>query len=180
MVRSFACTRMSPTVRVRTPSGRRFWAMPQRLTRSFMPSSVNYAAEVVGFCGRKFLYSVCRKMDFGFFQFPSARRGRPRSSAAQAQRPAACGRISLASHSRQARHPPYFHQPESQPRSCIWNTTEKFDSLARQYADDAGLRKFANESVLSRTVQNWGQKTWSSRHGSQRLTTHSSFASTIT
>jgi hypothetical protein len=43
-------------------------------------------------------------------------------------------------------------------RARVWNTTDKFDSLARQYADNAGLRKIANKSVFSRTVQNWGQK----------------------
>jgi len=43
-------------------------------------------------------------------------------------------------------------------RARIWNTTDKFDSLSRQYADAAGLRKIANESVFSRTVQSWGQK----------------------
>jgi hypothetical protein len=43
-------------------------------------------------------------------------------------------------------------------RARIWNTTAKFDALARQYADDAGLRKIADESVFSRTVQSWGQK----------------------
>ncbi len=43
-------------------------------------------------------------------------------------------------------------------RARIWNTTDKFDSLARQYADQAGLRKIANESAISRTVQSWGQK----------------------
>lgn len=34
----------------------------------------------------------------------------------------------------------------------VWDATGAFDSLARQYAHDAGLRKFAERSSLSRTV----------------------------
>lgn len=43
-------------------------------------------------------------------------------------------------------------------RARVWNTGDKFDVLARKYAENAGLRKIAGESVFSRTVQNWGQK----------------------
>jgi len=39
----------------------------------------------------------------------------------------------------------------------VWDVMQDFDSLARQYAEDAGLRKFAEDSVVSRTVQSWGQ-----------------------
>ncbi|MGD1211866.1 MAG: Kdo hydroxylase family protein [Candidatus Acidiferrales bacterium] len=40
----------------------------------------------------------------------------------------------------------------------IWHTTQDFESLARQYAQDAGLQRCAEDSVVSRTVQNWGEK----------------------
>ena len=41
----------------------------------------------------------------------------------------------------------------------MWNTTESFESLARQFAEGAGLREIAeDDSVISRTVQNWGEK----------------------
>lgn len=34
----------------------------------------------------------------------------------------------------------------------VWNTTGAFDELARKYAEDAGLKKFASESALTRAV----------------------------
>lgn len=40
----------------------------------------------------------------------------------------------------------------------VWNTTEKFEVLARRYAEDAGLQRIAEDSWLSRTVQDWGEK----------------------
>ncbi|MGA9884098.1 MAG: Kdo hydroxylase family protein [Candidatus Acidiferrales bacterium] len=40
----------------------------------------------------------------------------------------------------------------------VWNTTGAFDSLARRYADDAGLRKFAAQSELSRTMNGIAEK----------------------
>jgi hypothetical protein len=44
-------------------------------------------------------------------------------------------------------------------RPRVWNTTENFESLARQFAESAGLREIAeDDSVISRTVQNWGEK----------------------
>jgi hypothetical protein len=44
-------------------------------------------------------------------------------------------------------------------RARVWNTKEGFESLARQFANDAGLPQIAeNDSVVSRTVQNWGEK----------------------
>lgn len=39
----------------------------------------------------------------------------------------------------------------------VWDVMQDFDTLARQYAEDAGLRKFAENSLVSRTVQSWGQ-----------------------
>ncbi|HUO33922.1 MAG TPA: Kdo hydroxylase family protein [Candidatus Acidoferrum sp.] len=44
-------------------------------------------------------------------------------------------------------------------RPRVWNTTESFDTLAKQYAEAAGLHEIAEEDgFLSRTVQNWGAK----------------------
>ena len=41
----------------------------------------------------------------------------------------------------------------------VWNTTEKFEALARRYAENAGLRKIAQgNSLVRRTVQSWGAK----------------------
>jgi len=40
----------------------------------------------------------------------------------------------------------------------VWHTTEPFETLARRYAEEAGLRRFAEESWVSRTVQDWGGK----------------------
>jgi 3-deoxy-D-manno-oct-2-ulosonic acid (Kdo) hydroxylase len=40
----------------------------------------------------------------------------------------------------------------------VWNTTEGFHVLARQYAGDAGLQRIAEESFFSRTVQDWAEK----------------------
>ena len=45
----------------------------------------------------------------------------------------------------------------SKPR--VWNVTGPFDVLARQFADDAGLRQIAeDDSYVSRTVQSLGAK----------------------
>jgi hypothetical protein len=44
-------------------------------------------------------------------------------------------------------------------KSRVWETTGPFEKLAQEYAEDAGLKDFAdNNGALSRTVQNWGQK----------------------
>ena len=41
----------------------------------------------------------------------------------------------------------------------VWNTTESFETLAKQYAEAAGLREIAeDDSFLSRTVQTWAEK----------------------
>ena len=115
----------------------------------------NYAAEVIGFAA-KFLSPYAGKwiLDFSSFRpleeegrdLPLHKRNDLLHVDAFPSRPTRGGRILRI----------FTNLNPSRVR--IWNTTEKFDSLARQYADDAGLRKFANESVLSRTVQNWGQK----------------------
>ena len=44
-------------------------------------------------------------------------------------------------------------------RPRVWNTTESFDALARQFAKAAGLQEIAeDDSFLARTVQNLGAK----------------------
>ena len=41
----------------------------------------------------------------------------------------------------------------------VWQTTGPFESLARQFADDAGLRRIAgSDSPLKRVVQEWGRR----------------------
>jgi hypothetical protein len=40
----------------------------------------------------------------------------------------------------------------------VWNVMQDFETLARYYAKDAGLDKFADESVITRTFQDWGGK----------------------
>jgi hypothetical protein len=43
-------------------------------------------------------------------------------------------------------------------KARVWNTTGGFDSLARQYADDAGLQRFAEPSAFSRTMRGLAEK----------------------
>jgi len=43
-------------------------------------------------------------------------------------------------------------------RARVWNSGEKFESLAGHYAKDAGLQQIADESFFSRAVQNVGHK----------------------
>jgi hypothetical protein len=44
-------------------------------------------------------------------------------------------------------------------RPRVWQTTGPFESFARQFAEEAGLRKIAeSDSFLSRAVQDWGRK----------------------
>jgi hypothetical protein len=43
-------------------------------------------------------------------------------------------------------------------KSRVWNTTGPFEMLAKEYAGDAGLSRFAADSWVSRTVQAWGGK----------------------
>jgi 3-deoxy-D-manno-oct-2-ulosonic acid (Kdo) hydroxylase len=43
-------------------------------------------------------------------------------------------------------------------KSRVWRTTGPFEALAKQYAEDAGIRGIAeSDSPLSRTVQRWGR-----------------------
>src|ERR1700734_2207162 len=44
-------------------------------------------------------------------------------------------------------------------KTRVWQTTGPFERFAKQYAEDAGLRKFAeNDSFFNRTLQDWGGK----------------------
>ena len=114
----------------------------------------NYAAQVIGFA-KNFLSPYAGKwiLDFSSFRpleeqgrdLPLHKRNDLLHVDAFPSRPTRGGRILRI----------FTNLNPSRPR--IWNTTDKFDSLARRYADAAGLRKFANESALSRTVQNWGR-----------------------
>jgi hypothetical protein len=48
----------------------------------------------------------------------------------------------------------------------VWNTTESFEALAKQYAEDAGLRQIAEDnSYVSRAVQTWAEKLGFSKSG---------------
>lgn len=40
----------------------------------------------------------------------------------------------------------------------VWNTTDGFDALARQYAGDAGLQRIAERPSFSRAVHGWAQR----------------------
>ena len=115
----------------------------------------NYAAHVIGFA-TKFLSPYAGKwiLDFSSFRpleeegrdLPLHKRNDLLHVDAFPSRPTRGGRILR------------IFTNVNPNRSRVWNTADKFDSLARQYADDAGLRNFANESALSRTVQGWGQR----------------------
>jgi len=43
-------------------------------------------------------------------------------------------------------------------KSRVWNTTESFQELAGKYAGDAGLARIAEDSWVTRTVQDLGEK----------------------
>jgi len=48
----------------------------------------------------------------------------------------------------------------------VWNTTDSFETLAKQYAEDAGLRQIAEDnSYLSRAVQSVAEKLGFSKSG---------------
>jgi len=115
----------------------------------------NYSAAVVDFVG-KFLAPYAGKctIDFSSFRpFEEERRGLPLHKRndllhvdAFPSRPTRGGRILRV----------FTNLNPKKPR--IWNTTDDFETLARRYAEDAGLPRFADESWVSRTVQDWGAK----------------------
>ncbi len=116
----------------------------------------NYSAHVLEFLG-KFLSPYAGKwiVDYSSFRpFEEERRGLPLHKRndllhvdAFPSRPTRGGRILRV----------FTNLNPLKPR--IWNVTGPFEPLARQHAEDAGLRQIAeDDSFLSRTVQSWGAK----------------------
>jgi len=115
----------------------------------------NYSAAVIGLVG-KFLEPYAGKcaIDFSSFRpFEEEGRGLPLHKRndllhvdAFPSRPTRGGRILRV------------FTNLNPKKARVWNTTEPFEALARRYAVDAGLRRFAGESWFSRTLQDWGRK----------------------
>jgi hypothetical protein len=115
----------------------------------------NYSGNVVDFLG-KFLLPYAGKwtLDLSSFRpFEEERRGLPLHKRNDLLRvdafpsgPTRGGRILRV----------FTNLNPSKPR--VWNTTDGFEVLAQRYAEDAGLMRIAEESLLSRTVHDWGEK----------------------
>ena len=115
----------------------------------------NYSSAVIDFVG-KFLAPYAGKctIDFSSFRpFEEERRGLPLHKRndllhvdAFPSRPTRGGRILRV----------FTNLNPTKAR--IWNTTEDFETLAKRYAQDAGLPRYADESWVSRTVHDWGAK----------------------
>ena len=115
----------------------------------------NYSTAVIGFVG-EFLAPYAGKctVDFSSFRpFEEERRGLPLHKRndllhvdAFPSRPTRGGRILRV------------FTNLNPKKSRVWNTTEGFETLAKRYAQDAGLPRFVEESWVSRTVQDWGAK----------------------
>jgi hypothetical protein len=116
----------------------------------------NYSAQVIEFLS-KFLspYSGKWILDFASFRpFEEERRSLPVHKRndllhvdAFPSRPTRGGRILRV----------FTNLNPAKPR--VWQTTEGFEILAKQYAMDAGLQQIAeSDGFLSRTVQDWGAK----------------------
>jgi hypothetical protein len=116
----------------------------------------NYSAQVIEFL-TKFLSPYAGKwiLDFASFRpFEEERRSLPVHKRndllhvdAFPSRPTRGGRILRV----------FTNLNPAKPR--VWQTTESFESLAKQHAMDAGLQQIAeSDGFLSRTVQDWGAK----------------------
>jgi len=116
----------------------------------------NYSRQIIEFLG-KFLSPYAGKwtLDYSSFRpFEEERRGLPLHKRndllhvdAFPSRPTHGGRILRV----------FTNLNPAKPR--VWNVTGPFETLARQHAEEAGLRQIAeDDSFLSRTVQNWGAK----------------------
>jgi len=116
----------------------------------------NYSAQVIEFL-TKFLAPYATKwiLDFSSFRpieeegrdLPIHKRNDLLHVDAFPSRPTRGGRILRV----------FTNLNPSRPR--VWNTTENFESLASRFANDAGLKQIAEgDSVISRTVQSWGEK----------------------
>lgn len=116
----------------------------------------NYSAQVIEFL-TKFLSPYAGKwiVDFASFRpFEEERRSLPVHKRndllhvdAFPSRPTRGGRILRV----------FTNLNPAKPR--IWQTTQGFETLARQHAMDAGLQQIAeSDGLLNRTVQDWGAK----------------------
>ena len=123
----------------------------------------NYSAQVIGFL-EKFLSPYAGKwiVDFASFRpIEEERRSLPLHKRndllhvdAFPSRPTRGGRILRV----------FSNLNLTKPR--VWNTTESFESLAKQYAEGAGLRQIAEDnSYVSRAVHNWAEKLGFSQSG---------------
>ena len=100
-------------------------------------------------------FALCWKMGSGFFQFrPLEEQGRdlPLHKRNDLLHVDAFPRVRRVAWL----HPANLHEPQSN-LSAHLEYIRQTGLTARQYADAAGLRKFANESALSRTVQTSGR-----------------------
>jgi 3-deoxy-D-manno-oct-2-ulosonic acid (Kdo) hydroxylase len=115
----------------------------------------NYSTQLIDFLG-KFLQPYAGKwtIDFSSFRpFEEERRGLPLHKRndllhvdAFPSRPTQGGRILRV----------FTNLNPSKNR--VWNTTESFEALAGRYAMDAGLERIAEDSWMSRTVHDLGEK----------------------
>jgi len=115
----------------------------------------NYSTAVIDFAG-KFLEPYAGKctIDFSSFRpFEEERRGLPLHKRndllhvdAFPSRPTQGGRILRV------------FTNLNPKKARVWNTTEPFEEVAKRYAPDAGLRRFAEQSWVRRTVQDLGGK----------------------
>jgi 3-deoxy-D-manno-oct-2-ulosonic acid (Kdo) hydroxylase len=116
----------------------------------------NYSAQVLDFL-RKFLSPYAGRwiVDFASFRpieeagrdLPLHKRNDLLHVDAFPSRPTRGGRILRV----------FTNLNPTKPR--VWTTTDTFQVLAKKYAEDAGLRRIAEDAgFLSRTVQSWGGK----------------------
>jgi len=115
----------------------------------------NYTAQVIDFAAKSLApYAGKWTLDFSSFRpMEEERRGLPLHKRndllhvdAFPSRPTRGGRILRV----------FTNLNPAKPR--VWNVMQDFETLARYYAKDAGLEKFADESIITRTVQDWGGK----------------------
>jgi hypothetical protein len=114
----------------------------------------NYSSQAIGFLA-KFLppYAEKRILDFASFRpfeedgrnLPLHKRNDLLHVDAFPSRPTRGGRILRV----------FTNLNPAKPR--VWETTGPFESIAHQFAEDAGLRRIAeSDSALQRMLQNWG------------------------
>jgi hypothetical protein len=115
----------------------------------------NYTAQVIDFATKSLApYAGKWKLDFSSFRpLEEERRGLPLHKRndllhvdAFPSRPTRGGRILRV----------FTNLNPTKPR--VWNVMQDFEALARYYAKDAGLDKFAEESLITHAMQDWGGK----------------------